>query len=440
MHSLIDRPGHHVHDNRDRRPNLIALAKQTLADYGEAWRNKTPAAPALSFQGRTLTKAEAGWLAALSLLAALLFLANKVMLLTEFNNWALVAYATDFIKAGTTEKFIIRLVNTPNVLFTFIYFYLRDVFPAVNSYTLYKLILLACIVSNIYLLLRLSAYKPIYIILVPVVFGYALVGGMTHYYLSLTLLFLLLLLYESKRDTPLKTFAIALLAYHAHFMGFFALMLLVLYKEGVRRTFFYSIIPFVLLVSYKSQYHNAYQIEFEYGFLNHFLSVRRMLLPSITDYNSTLSILIFSASLNFLFCAFAVYAVCAGYFVPQDRRAVLLILGLLAVYFLVPATLPGSGDDIHERLVIPFLAIFIHVAKERRLERWPVVLYAAAVLINIGICHHFYAIKGPDYRNPLLNKEPTGLWMNAAEDILSGKPVDLIDTELFTSGLVDKKR
>jgi hypothetical protein len=222
-------------------------------------------------------------------------------------------------------------------------------------------------------------------------------------------------------------------------MGFFALMLLVLYKEGILRTALYSIIPFIFLASYKYQYHDAYHIEFNYSLLNHFLSVRRMLLPSMTDYHSPLSILLFSGALNLLFCLFMAYLIVAGYFVPQDKKTYLVTLGLLVVYFLVPATLPGSGINLQERLVIPFLAFFIHITKEKHFNRLPVVLYTAAVLANIWILHYFFAIKGPDYRNPLLNKEPMDLSASAAEDILNGKHVDLITVDFFTSGLVDKK-
>jgi hypothetical protein len=215
--------------DRKRLKVFIDYTKDALSNE-QALRKISISPTSSLFQRKILTKSEAFWFAALSALTAFVFFANKILLFTEFNNWALVAYATDFIRSSASEKYIIGLLNTPNVLFTLVYIYIRDLVPFFNSYTLYKSILLACVILNIYLLIRLSRYKPAYIVLLPTMFGYVLVGGMTHYYLSLTLLFLALLLYESGHNSPLKTFTLALLAYHAHFMGFFSLMVLVLYK------------------------------------------------------------------------------------------------------------------------------------------------------------------------------------------------------------------
>jgi hypothetical protein len=159
----------------------------------------------------------------------------------------------------------------------------------------------------------------------------------------------------------------------------------------------------------------------------------------MTDYNSNLYILIFSGVLNLFFFLFMAYMVVARYFVPRDQKAFLLILGLLVIYFLVPATVSGSGVNIHERLIIPFFAIFIHLTKAKHLDRRPVVVFTGLLLVNIGLFHYFYESKGPDYRNPLLNKEPTGFSKNAAQDIINGKPVDAIDADVFTSGLVGHK-
>lgn len=424
--------------NHKWRGSLIEVAK-TVSRYRARSKIKT-SQPTLHFPQSVLTSSEAFWLAALALLTALVFFANKILLFTEFNNWALVAYATDFIKASATDKYVIRLLNTPNALFTLIYIYLRVVFPFLNSYTLYKLILLACVTLNIYLLIRLSQYKNAYLILLPIIFGYVLVGGMTHYYIALTLFFLALLLYESGRNSPLKTFALALLSYHAHFMGFFSLMLLVLYKEGVRKAILYSVIPMILFVSYKYQYSDAYHIGFNYDLENHILSIRRLLLPSMTDDNSNLYILLFSGLLNLLFLSFVTYMLFARYFIPQDQKAFALMLGLLVIYLLVPATVSGSGSNIHERLIVPFLAIAIHLTKEKPLDRRPIVLFTGLLLVNIWLYHFYYGVKGPDYRNPLLNKEATGSFMNAAQDILNGKPVDAIDVKVFTTGLIGIKQ
>jgi hypothetical protein len=217
-------------------------------------------------------------------------------------------------------------------------------------------------------------------------------------------------------------------------------MLLVFYQEGMRKAILYSVVPLILFVSYKYQYRDAYQLGFNYSLSNHFLSVRRVLLPSMTDYNSNLYILFFSGMLNLLFCLLMTYMVFARYFIPQDQKAFALMLGLFLIYFLVPATGLGSGMNIHERLIIPFLAIFIHVTKEKQLDRRPIILFAGLLLVNIWLFHYYYETKGPDYRNPLLNKEPTGFSMSAAQDIIKGKPVDAIDSEFFTSGLVEFKQ
>src|SRR5205085_10069947 len=123
-------------------------------------------------------------------------------------------------------------------------------------------------------------HRSPYIILLPVVFGYVLVGGMTNYYISITLFLLAMLLYEEGNNSFLKLSVISLLAYQAHFMGFFSLMFLVLFKEGLRRAILYAVVPFALLISYKLQYVDLYNNNFEYSLLNHFLSVRRVLLPS----------------------------------------------------------------------------------------------------------------------------------------------------------------
>ena len=377
------------------RENLITQAKKAWLSNLTASRAGTSLTAPGFPQHIVLTRSEAFWFVALSAFSALVIFANKVLLFTEFNNWALVAYATDFIKSSTTQNYVLTLLNTPNVLFTMIYIYVRDVFPFLNSYTLYKLILLACVILNIYLLIRLSRYKNAYLVLLPVMFGYVLVGGMTHYYLALTLLFLALLLYETGNNSPLKTFALVLLSYHAHFMGFFSLMLLVFYKEGMRKTIVYSIIPLILFVSYKYQFNSgAYHAGFNYSLSNHFLSIRRVLLPSMTDYNSQLYILLFSGALNLLFCLLMTYLLLTGYFIPQDRKALALTLGLFFIYFLVPATIFNSGTNIHEKLIIPFLAIFIYVTTEKRLDRRLIVVFTGLLLVNIALVHHYYEIKG----------------------------------------------
>src|SRR5437763_9267344 len=114
----------------DQRENASSRVREPLRI------NISPAA--LIFrQHAVLTTSEWSWFIALSLFTGLVFFANKLLLFTEFNNWALVAYATDFIKASATEQYVVRLLNTPNVLFTMIYVYARDVFPSLNSYTLY---------------------------------------------------------------------------------------------------------------------------------------------------------------------------------------------------------------------------------------------------------------------------------------------------------------
>jgi hypothetical protein len=196
----------------------------------------------------------------------------------------------------------------------------------------------------------------------------------------------------------------------------------------------------MLFVSYKFQYKDAYNIDFRYGLTLHFLSVRRLLLPSMTDYHSNLYILLFSGLLNLLFCLYIGYMIFAGFFFPRDEKSFALLVALAIIYFLVPSQIAGSGVLINERLVLPFLAILIHVARVKTLDRRPIILFTALVVVNIGLFHHYYEVKGPDYRNALLNKEWTDLSMRGAQDIIEEKPVDAIDSAvIYTTGLVGTK-
>ncbi len=399
------------------------------------------------------------------LLMASVFFFYDVLLFTEANNWFFSMYVAGQVLDGATDIYKIGELNTPNSLFIYVYLYLRDVFFFVDEYILMKSILFMLFISFIFLVNKLIQIKEIYSALLPISRSYILVGGMVNYYFGLVLVLLFVYLVEKyKKINFIASSSLILLIYHAHFMALFPLMIYVVYKYGIKYTFLLSIMPALLLLTYKLNHQAFYIVGGDYGFINHILSIRRVLLPSLVDtyYYDRVNQYILSSLIN-LFYLVVVSFSC--YITVKEQKGITklkrLFVFLVAVYFLLPASLPGSGLNIHERLIVPF---FIFIISEVNINRkWfkcvfsfitlltaANLLYSQDVAINETYrihseytCDSLRGHSGHDLKTPITNRAPIGRSVYFAEKMLNGDPVDEIiipkDTMLFAASIAKYK-
>jgi hypothetical protein len=389
----------------------------------------------------------------LAFLMSVVFWGYEILLFTEANDWFFSAYVAESVTKGDTSTFRLDQFNTPNSLFLYTYLYLQDVIYFVSPYNLMKGILYFSFIVSLILVFRLSILNSSYAILYPLLMSYILVGGMVNYFMGIVVILLFMLKLE--RDNNLNTWEIivfVLLAYHAHFMAMFPLMCFIFYHFGIKKAFLVGIAPFVLLVSYKLTNINYHEVSGDYGLINHILSIRRLLLPSLVDnyYLDRIYQYIFSSGINALYLI-SVLTLAWKYHKSKilNWKIYKLILFFLVIYFLVPASISGSGLNIHERLIIPFL-IFV-ISYIRYEDNKLIIIFSfigILVAINLIISQYKYDVNiykdygqyhcklsanGADYglKSPLTNRAIIGRSVYLAESIIDNKKVDSIK---FPSG------
>ena len=381
------------------------------------------------------------------------------LLLTEANGWFFVNYILDFVKDGDTQLYKFNVLNNPHGLFNLIYLYIADVLFFLDSYTVSKLLLLSLVLWSIYSVYRLTLINEKYLILLPLVFSYILIGGMVNYYIAITIMLFFILRLETKKTLSiLEIYIFALLIYHAHFMAYFPFMLFILYKYKFKKTVILSIIPFIFLVSYKLQYIDDVGYTFAYDFFSHFKSIRRFFLPLTVDITFNLWQYIYVSIFNIL------YLFLISYFIfnmlkYEDRATVILFVLVAGFYMLFPNLIPGGGTNIHERLILPFFCFCIYLSKNIKLHRFfsvGIFLVTIALMINLYISqfnfnqnnYRFYLKdeKTMDYTkeknfNPFVNRLVLGQSLFLKQEIMDKKwhpddyfwsPLEVHTTSLMT--------
>ncbi|MDC3216544.1 hypothetical protein OAU40_01625 [Candidatus Pseudothioglobus singularis] len=319
---------------------------------------------------------------------SLVFGGYDVLLFTEANDWFFTTYLADAVLNNETNIYKIDQLNTPNALFIYTYLYMKDVLFFIEPYNLMKGILYVSFLIALITVYRLSAINSSYSILYPLLMSYVLVGGMINYYMGIVVILLFMYRLETVRKMPLwEALIFVLLAYCAHFLAMLPLMFYILFTFGIRKTILISIVPFLLLVSYKLTNINYHGIGGDYGFINHILSIRRVLLPSLVDqyYVDRIPQYYFSSSLNLVYML-SVLAVFWKYTKEKILKSdsYKLILYLIMIYFLVPASIAGSGLNMHERLIIPFV-IFSLSAMKYKQDKISIIFTFIGILVAINL-------------------------------------------------------
>jgi hypothetical protein len=395
------------------------------------------------------------------IIIGLVFFNYDSLLFTEANDWFFSMYVAEAVINSSTNIYMIDQLNTPNSLFFYTYLYLRDVLFFIDPYTLMKFILFCLFVAFNILVYKLSEIKQSYVLLYPLSMSYILVGGMVNYYFGVVLVLLFVYLVEKKEKLSLLGFTLIIfLTYHAHFMALFALMIFILHKFGLKTALSYSFLPFLLLISYKVNNYDFHRVGGDYGMLNHILSIRRVLLPAIVDtyYVDRIWQYFFSSIVNLTYLLaslFFFYKLIKEKMYTQDAR--LLLIMLILFYFLVPASLPGSGLNIHERLIIPFL-IFLLYEVNINSQSIKILFALIALFVSINLlysqhisipdkyrvhseytCNSLNGESSHNLKNPLTNRSPIGRSVFFSEKIVDKENVDDIIipdlTVLFTASI-----
>jgi hypothetical protein len=295
--------------------------------------------------------------------------------------------------------------------------------------------------------------------------SYILVGGMINYYMGILVILIFMYRLETVRKMPIwEVLIFVILAYHAHFMAMLSLMFYILFKFGIRKTILISIVPFLLLVSYKLTNINLHEVSGDYGFINHILSIRRVLLPSLVDnyYIDRVPQYYFSSGLNLVYMLSVLFL-----FWKYKKEKILksniykLIIYFILIYFLVPASLEGSGLNIHERLIVPFV-IFSLSSMKYKDDKIPIIFTFIGIFVAINLIfsqekydfeiykdygqyHCQSSENGGNYRmkSAITNRAVIGRSAFLAESIINRKTVDSIELpgnyNFFQSSIVKMK-
>ena len=126
----------------------------------------------------------------------------------------------------------------------------------------------------------------------------------------------------------------------------------------------------------------------------------------------------------------------------------------------MPATLKGSGTNIHERLIIPFIFIFAYHMRTTTLLKTPFMLICLLLSINLLISQEFYDFSNRDTEQKdvsnsasqtinlnqeqkagiLYNRIPIGRSSFLAKDMIAQKDLDHIkippEYRLFTTSII----
>lgn len=383
------------------------------------------------------------------LIMSVVFWGYDVLLFTEANDWFFSTYVADAVINNETNTYRIDQLNTPNALFIYTYLYMKDVLFFIEPYNLMKGILYVSFLIALITVYRLSTINSSYSILYPLLMSYILVGGMINYYMGILVILIFMYRLETVRKILIwEVLIFVLLAYHAHFMAMLPMMFYILFKFGIRKTFLISIVPFLLLVSYKLTNINYHEVGGDYGFINHILSIRRVLLPSLVDnyYIDRVFQYYFSSSLNLVYMLSVLFL-----FWKYKKEKILkpnsykLILYFTLIYFLVPASLAGSGLNIHERLIIPFVIFSLSSMKYKN-DNIPIIFTFIGVFVAINLLfsqekynfdiykdygeyHCQLAEEGGKYgmKSAITNRAVIGRSAFLAESIINKKTVDSIE-------------
>lgn len=326
-------------------------------------------------------------------LMSIVFWGTEVLLFTEANDWFFSAYVADSVVNGETSTYRLDQFNTPNSLFIYTYLYLQDILYFVSPYNLMKGVLFLSFLIGLLLVFKLSILNSSYAVMYPLLMSYILVGGMVNYFLGIVVILLFMYRLEKNKNMNFwEIAAFAIVAYHAHFMAMFPLMCFVLFHFGLRKAILVGVTPFILLVSYKLTNINYHEVGGDYGFINHILSVRRVLLPSLVDnyYLDRIYQYIFSSGVNALF-VLSILALAWKYHKEKllTWRVYKIILFFIAIYFVVPASFAGSGLNIHERLIIPFLIFTLSYIKYKN-DKLTIIFSLIALLVSMNLVFSQY--------------------------------------------------
>jgi hypothetical protein len=383
-----------------------------------------------------------------ALIMSAVFWSHDVLLFTEANDWFFSTYAADAVISNETNTFKIDQLNTPNSLFIHLYLYISDVLFFIEPYDLMKGILYTSFLVALISVYRLSEINSSYSILYPLLMSYILVGGMINYYMGIVVILLFMYRLEKiNRISNWEVLLFTLFAYHAHFMAMLPMMVYILFRLGLKNTVLISVVPLLLLVSYKLTNVNYHEVSGNYNFINHIFSIRRVLLPSLVDnyYVDRVYQYYFSSALNLAYM-FGVLFLFLRYKKEEliNSNSYKLVLFFAIIYFLVPSSLPGTGLNIHERLIIPFVIFSLSSIKYKNnnvsiLFSFLGVLVAINLLIsqekydfsiykNYDKYHCLMSRDGANYgiKSPITNRSVIGRSAFLAEQIISRKSIDEI--------------
>ena len=401
----------------------------------------------------------------IALTMSAVFWGYDVLLFTEANDWFFAIYVADSVINGETNTYNIDQFNTPNSLFVYTYLYMQDVLFFIEPYNLMKGILYVSFLTALITVYRLSLINSSYSILYPLLMSYILVGGMISYYMGIVVILIFIFRLEKFNNMSIwEALIFVLLAYHAHFMAMFSMMLYILFKFSIRKTILISIAPFLLLVSYKLTNINLHGVGGSYGFINHILSIRHVLLPSLVDnyYIDRIPQYYFSSGLNLAYMASVLFL-----FWKYIKEKILnsssykLILFFVLIYFLVPASIVGSGLNIHERLIIPFV-IFSLSSIQYKDNKIPIIFSCLGLLVSVNLLisqekydfeiykdygqyHCQLSVDRANYgiKSPITNRAVIGRSAFLAESIINKKMVDSVEMPsgygFFQSSIVKMK-
>jgi hypothetical protein len=348
----------------------------------------------------------------IALIMSMVFWGYDVLLFTEANDWFFSAYVAEAVISNETNTYKIDQLNTPNSLFIYLYLYMRDILFFIDPYDLMKGILYTSFVISLITVYKLSEINSSYSILYPLLMSYILVGGMVNYYIGILVILIFIYRLETVKKMPTWELLIFILfAYHAHFMAMLPMMFYILYRFGIRKTILFSIVPFLLLVAYKMTNIDYHGVNWGYGFIEHILSIRRVLLPSLVDthYIDRVSQYYFSSSLNLAYVLsilFLFWKYKEDKIIKADSYQ--LVLYFIIIYFLVPSSLPGSGLNIHERLIIPFVIFSLSYFKYRN-DRIPVIFAFIGIFVAINL------LLSQEKYNPEIYKDYTEYYCQLSE-------------------------
>jgi len=384
------------------------------------------------------------------------FIYFDILLFNEANDWFFVAYAIDFIKNNSTEVYKMASLNTPNSLFHIIYMYISDIFFFLSSYDISKIIMFSFFTFSALTVYKLINISTKYVILLPLLFSYIFSGGMVNYFIGISIILFFILRSEIKGKLPLfELFVFSILIYQAHFMAFFPFMLFILYRYGFKTTVILSVIPFVLLVTYKLQYTDYHSIAASYDVWIHIMSLRRVLLPIMVDVNYYPVQYFFAAIVNFLY-AFGLGFLLLQILRKEDKQNVVLFALVFLFYMLFPRSLDGSGVNIHERLIVPFLIFVLFLTKNVSFKPVFVKLNLLIAIYAVGNFYisqlnfdyenydYFSYINTAENNNPLINRMPVGNTIFKARHMINNAHCDTLSypipgLQFFASSIVTFK-